>query len=117
MLANLCCNRWTLFFQFAVLTSAIVVTVLPSRLPRARFPLANTLSIASMLIMVSTLLAQSAGVAPAGGCVWFDKAFADHWRRGQWCRQHCWRLAAAISAKVRPSRSVQLSDTLCIVTQ
>ena len=64
MLAYLCCNRWTLFFQFAVLISAIVVTVLPSRLPRARFPLANMLSIASVLIMVSTLLAPSAVALP-----------------------------------------------------
>lgn len=43
---------WTLFFEFAVLVSALVVTAMPSRLPRARYPLANLLSIASVLIMV-----------------------------------------------------------------
>ena len=45
---------WTLFFQFAVLMSGLVVTALPSRLPRARYPLANLLSIACVLIMVSS---------------------------------------------------------------
>jgi hypothetical protein len=44
---------WTLFFQLAVIISAVVATALPDRLPRARYPLANMLSIASVLIMVS----------------------------------------------------------------
>lgn len=48
--------RWTLFLTLAVYASAVVVTALPSRLPRARFPLANLLSISSVLIMVSKLL-------------------------------------------------------------
>jgi hypothetical protein len=47
--------RWTLFLTLAVYASAVVVTALPSRLPRARFPLANLLSISSVLIMVSKL--------------------------------------------------------------
>jgi len=44
---------WTLFFEFAILVSALVATALPERIVRARFPLATLLSAASVLIMVS----------------------------------------------------------------
>lgn len=46
-------TRWTLFFTFTIVVSGLVATALPGRLARARFPLANLLSIAAVLIMVS----------------------------------------------------------------
>lgn len=49
---------WTLFFEFAILVSALVATALPERLVRARFPLATLLSAASVLIMVGLTLFQ-----------------------------------------------------------
>lgn len=53
----LCARTWRwewfcMFFEFAVIASALAVTCLP-RLVRARFPLANLLSIATVIIMVS----------------------------------------------------------------
>eukprot|EP00775_Hariotina_reticulata_P003238 gene3238-3515_t len=44
---------WTLFFEFAILVSALVATAWPERLVRARFPLATLLSAASVLIMIA----------------------------------------------------------------
>lgn len=51
--------RWTLFFTFTIIVSGLIATALPGRLVRARFPLANLLSIAAVLIMVSL-----------NGCFW-----------------------------------------------
>lgn len=48
--------RWewfTLFFEFCVIGSGLVATVLGTRLVHARFPLANLLSIATVLIMLA----------------------------------------------------------------
>ncbi|KAF8073012.1 TIM21 [Scenedesmus sp. PABB004] len=54
----LCSRSWrwewfALFFQFALMASGVVVSLCPSRLVRARFPLANMLSIATVVIMVA----------------------------------------------------------------
>eukprot|EP00879_Flechtneria_rotunda_P026360 GHRR01028103.1.p1 GENE.GHRR01028103.1~~GHRR01028103.1.p1 ORF type:complete len:152 (+),score=24.33 GHRR01028103.1:610-1065(+) len=69
--------RWewfTLFFTFAVIIAALIVTALPSRLLRARYPLAVLLSIATTLIMI----AVNQNIAT----VWF---FSDtHERFHQW---------------------------------
>jgi hypothetical protein len=49
--------RWewfAMFFQFAIVASALVVTVMPTRLLRARYPLAIMFAIATAIIMVST---------------------------------------------------------------
>jgi hypothetical protein len=49
--------RWewfAMFFQFAIVASALVVTMMPNRLLRARYPLAVMLAIATVIIMVST---------------------------------------------------------------
>jgi hypothetical protein len=42
----------TLFFTFTVIISAAVVSAMPKRLLRARYPLANLMSIGAVLIMV-----------------------------------------------------------------
>jgi hypothetical protein len=49
--------RWewfAMFFQFAIVASALVVTLMPTRLLRARYPLAIMFAIATAIIMVST---------------------------------------------------------------
>lgn len=66
---------WTLFFEFAVLVSALVVTAMPSRLPRARYPLANLLSIASVLIMI----ALNSDIQ-AVWAFWDEKKMFDQWQ-------------------------------------
>lgn len=45
-----------MFFQFAIAASALAVTIMPSRLLRARYPLAIMFAIATAIIMVSSLL-------------------------------------------------------------
>jgi hypothetical protein len=50
-----------LFFEFAIVAPAMVVTAMGDRLLRARFPLANLLSAASVLIMVRGLSDHAAG--------------------------------------------------------
>jgi hypothetical protein len=48
--------RWewfAMFFQFVIVAAALVVTMCPKRLLRARFPLAVMLAIATVVIMVS----------------------------------------------------------------
>jgi hypothetical protein len=50
--------RWewfAMFFQFVIVAAALVVTMCPKRLLRARFPLAVMLAIATVVIMVSPL--------------------------------------------------------------
>lgn len=60
----LCSRSWRwewfcLFFQLACVASATIVSFMPVRMLRARFPLANMLSIATTIIMVSIVLAAS----------------------------------------------------------
>ncbi|WIA09217.1 hypothetical protein OEZ85_008627 [Tetradesmus obliquus] len=48
--------RWewfALFFQFAIIASALVVTLMPTRLLRSRFPLAIMFAIATAIVMVA----------------------------------------------------------------
>jgi hypothetical protein len=48
--------RWewfAMFFQFVIVAAALVVTMCPKRLLRARFPLAVMLAIATVVIVVS----------------------------------------------------------------
>jgi hypothetical protein len=57
---SICSRPWrwewfALFFQFAIVASALVVTLMPSRLLRSRYPLAIMFAIATAIIMVSCL--------------------------------------------------------------
>lgn len=54
----LCARSWRwewfcMFFQFACIASSLVVTCLPTRIQRARYPLGNLFAIATVIIMVS----------------------------------------------------------------
>lgn len=44
---------WTLFFELAILTYGLLATLMPNRLPRARYAVAQYLVIATVLVMVS----------------------------------------------------------------
>jgi hypothetical protein len=59
--------RWTLFFEFAIVCYGLASTLLPNRLPRARYAVAQYLVIATVLIMI----ALNAGITD----VWL---FWDH---------------------------------------
>eukprot|EP00878_Enallax_costatus_P041307 GHUV01047978.1.p1 GENE.GHUV01047978.1~~GHUV01047978.1.p1 ORF type:complete len:142 (+),score=28.89 GHUV01047978.1:64-489(+) len=63
----LCARSWRwdwfcMIFRFTCVVAAGVITAMPSRLGRSRFPLANCFSIATVIIMVSI---GSASTAPA----------------------------------------------------
>lgn len=44
---------WTLFFEFAIVAYGLASTLLPNRLPRARYAVAQYLAIATVLVMVA----------------------------------------------------------------
>jgi hypothetical protein len=57
---SICSRPWrwewfAMFFQFAIVASALVVTLMPTRLLRSRYPLAIMFAIATAIIMVSCL--------------------------------------------------------------
>lgn len=67
----LCSRSWrwewfVMFFQFAILVSGLVVSMMPARLARARYPLANMLSIAAVLVMVRAHVQSWRPMQPAG---------------------------------------------------
>jgi hypothetical protein len=88
--------RWewfALFFQFVILSSALVVTMCPKRLLRARFPLAVMLAIATVVIMVRRSCCRPFTIMV--GLSWLSEATSFHgagseflWRQaGTTCAQ------------------------------